>query len=105
MALDEALGVSDKMQRLAAVDSADILVIKAGRLGGLNESLELMRLAEDRGKGLVVTSSLESWGWPGGKRPSGGYADGASLCPRGWPLRRCYKATCFRRRLCPGGAA
>ena len=60
LAVDEALGVADKMQRLAAVDSADVLVIKAGRLGGLNESLELMRLAEDRGKGLVVTSSLES---------------------------------------------
>lgn len=60
VAVDEALGASDKTQRLAAVDSADILVIKAGRLGGLNESLELMRLAEDRGKGLVVTSSLES---------------------------------------------
>ena len=60
LAVDEALGVADKTQRLAAVDSADILVIKAGRLGGLNESLELMRLAEDKGKGLVVTSSLES---------------------------------------------
>lgn len=60
VAVDEALGVADKTQRLAAVDSADILVIKAGQLGGLNESLELMRLAEDKGKGLVVTSSLES---------------------------------------------
>ena len=60
LAIDEALGASDRMQLLAAVDSADILVIKAGRRGGLNESLELMRLAEDRGKGLVVTSSLES---------------------------------------------
>ena len=59
VAVDEALGNSDRLQRLAVVDSADVLVIKAGRLGGLNESLELMRLADDRGKGLVVTSSLE----------------------------------------------
>ena len=59
VAVDEALGDSDRLQRLAVVDSADVLVIKAGRLGGLNESLELMRLADDRGKGLVVTSSLE----------------------------------------------
>ena len=60
LAVDEALGVADKTQRLAAVDSADVLVIKAGRLGGLKESLDLMRLAQDKGKGLVVTSSLES---------------------------------------------
>ena len=59
VAVDEALGVTDRTQRLAVADSADVLVIKAGRLGGLNESLEMMRLAEDRGKGLVVTSSLE----------------------------------------------
>ena len=59
VAVDEALGAADRMQRLAAADSADVLVIKAGRLGGLKEALELMRLAEDGGKGLVVTSSLE----------------------------------------------
>ena len=59
VAVDEALGAADRMQRLAAADSADVLVIKAGRLGGLKEALELMRLSEDRGKGLVVTSSLE----------------------------------------------
>ena len=59
VAVDEVLGVADGTQRLAAVDIADVLVIKAGRLGGLKESLELMRLAEHRGKGLVVTSSLE----------------------------------------------
>ena len=59
VAVDEALGTADRTQRLAVADSADVLVIKAGRLGGLKEALELMRLAEDRGKGLVVTSSLE----------------------------------------------
>ncbi len=59
VAVDEALGAADRMQRLAVTDSADVLVIKAGRLGGLKEALELMRLAEDRGKGLVMTSSLE----------------------------------------------
>ncbi len=60
VAIDEALGAADGTQRLALVDSADVLVIKAGRLGGLKAALELMRLAGDRGKGLVVTSSLES---------------------------------------------
>ena len=59
VAVDEALGTADRTQRLAVADSADVLVIKAGRLGGLKEALELMRLAEDRDKGLVVTSSLE----------------------------------------------
>ena len=60
IAADEALGSIDDLERLAEEGAADLFIVKAGRLGGLEAAREVMRLAEKAGKPVVVTSSLES---------------------------------------------
>ena len=60
IAVDEALGSVDDLRRLVEADAADLLVLKAGRLGGFHASMEVIRLAEEEGIPVVVTSSLES---------------------------------------------
>tara|TARA_Y100000590_G_scaffold161078_1_gene184683 strand:+ start:2144 stop:3250 length:1107 start_codon:yes stop_codon:yes gene_type:complete len=60
IAVDEALANRSIESILKVAENADIIVIKAGRLGGIQPSLKLMQLAQDLGKGVVVTSSLES---------------------------------------------
>jgi len=60
IAADEALGSLQDLERIIAQDSADILIIKASRLGGISKSLEIIDSAKRVGKEIVITSSLES---------------------------------------------
>ncbi len=60
IAADEALGSTDDMRKLLAADSADLFVLKAGRLGSLDSAQEVIRLASKAENPVVVTSSLES---------------------------------------------
>ncbi|MSQ21876.1 MAG: hypothetical protein EXR53_01000 [Dehalococcoidia bacterium] len=60
IAADEALGSANDMRKLLAADAADLFILKAGRLGGLDMAQAVMRLAADAAKPVVVTSSLES---------------------------------------------
>jgi o-succinylbenzoate synthase len=60
IAADEALDSIDDLKRLLAMDAADVVIIKVGRLGGLHRAKEMIRLAEGIKKAVVVTSSLES---------------------------------------------
>ena len=60
IAADETLGLENPQLRQIAIDSADVLVVKAARLGGVYEALEMVRLGIEKGKGIAVTSSLES---------------------------------------------
>ncbi len=60
IAADEAVGSVDDLRKLLAADSADLFILKAGRLGGADSAQEAMRLAAKAKKPMVVTSSLES---------------------------------------------
>ncbi|MBI2166364.1 MAG: o-succinylbenzoate synthase [Chloroflexi bacterium] len=60
IAADEAIGSAEDASRLLAMDAADVLVVKAGRLGGLHSCMEVIRMGAKAGKAVVVTSSLES---------------------------------------------
>ena len=60
IAADESLASLDDLHRLIDLDAVDVLVVKAGRLGGLDRAAEVMRAALNAGKATVVTSSLES---------------------------------------------
>ena len=60
VAADETLDSVDGLHRLMAAEAADLFVVKAARLGGLYQALEIMRLATESGKPVIVTSSLES---------------------------------------------
>jgi len=60
IAADEAIASAEDAARVLAAGAADILVVKAGRLGGLNGAGEVLRLAAAAGVPAVVTSSLEA---------------------------------------------
>ncbi len=60
IAVDEPLANRSHESILKIAKNADIIVIKAGRLGGIKPSLKIMQLVSSLGKGVVVTSSLES---------------------------------------------
>ncbi len=60
IAADETLDLESPLLRQLAIDNADVLVIKAARLGGLYEALETIRTGKEKGKKSVVTSSFES---------------------------------------------
>lgn len=59
IAADEALGTKDDLRRILAADAADIVVIKAARLGSLRAALDVALTANKAGKPAVITSSLE----------------------------------------------
>ncbi|MSQ32844.1 MAG: hypothetical protein EXR60_00210 [Dehalococcoidia bacterium] len=89
IAADEAVGSLADARLVLQAAAADVLVVKAARVGGLVESLAILRLAEERGLPAVVTSSLETGiglaaslhlamaGRPGG--PASGLATGLLL--------------------------
>ncbi len=89
IAADEAVGSLADARLVLQAAAADVLVVKAARVGGLQESLAVLRLAEERGLPAVVTSSLETGiglaaslhlavaGRPGG--PASGLATGLLL--------------------------
>jgi L-alanine-DL-glutamate epimerase-like enolase superfamily enzyme len=60
IAADE--GVTDMMaaHRLLVGRAADVLVVKAARVGGLQEALSIVWIAEKRGAPAIITSSLET---------------------------------------------
>ena len=60
IAADETLDLDNPLLRQFAMDNADVLVVKAARLGSLHHALETIRLGKEKGKKIVVTSSLES---------------------------------------------
>ena len=60
IAADESLGSTDDIRKLLAADCADLFIVKAGRLGSLENAKVVMRLAASAEKPVVVTSSLES---------------------------------------------
>ncbi len=60
IAADEALGSLADAKRIFSQGEADILIIKAARLGGISKSMEIIDFARENGKDVVVTSSLES---------------------------------------------
>ena len=60
IAADEALHSINALRHLLAADAADLLVVKAGRIGGIHSTIEVVRLADQGDKPVVVTSSLES---------------------------------------------
>ena len=60
IAADETLDLEDPLLRQLAIETADVLVIKAARLGSLHHALETIRMGKEKGKKIVVTSSLES---------------------------------------------
>ena len=59
IAADEAVTSPANARKLLELGAADVLVVKAARLGLLGAA-EVLRLAEQAGKPAVVTSSLES---------------------------------------------
>ena len=60
VAADEAVASMEDLLRVLAAEAADTIIIKAARLEGLYSSLEMAHTAFQRGKSVVVTSSLES---------------------------------------------
>lgn len=60
IAADEALGSLADAKRIFSQGEADILIIKAARLGGISKSLEIIDFARESSKDVVITSSLES---------------------------------------------
>lgn len=60
IAADESVDSLDGFHRLMAAEAADLFVIKAARLSGLYQTLELIRMATKSDKPVIVTSSLES---------------------------------------------
>ncbi|MBI2866449.1 MAG: o-succinylbenzoate synthase [Chloroflexi bacterium] len=59
IAADEALHSIDCLRHVLAAD-VDLLVIKAGLAGGIHNTLEMIRMADQSGKPVVITSALES---------------------------------------------
>ena len=60
IAADEALGSLADAKRIVSQDAADILIIKAARVGGISKSMEIIDFARESSKDVVITSSLES---------------------------------------------
>lgn len=60
VAADESIASAKDAARVLAAGAADILVVKAGRLGGLDMAIEVLRLAAEANTPAVVTSSLEA---------------------------------------------
>ena len=60
IAADESIASAEDAVRVLAEGAADVLVVKAGRLGGLDRAIEVLRLAAEALTPAVVTSSLEA---------------------------------------------
>ncbi|MBI4312571.1 MAG: mandelate racemase/muconate lactonizing enzyme family protein [Chloroflexi bacterium] len=60
IAADEALRSPADVHRIVEAKAADLLIVKAARLGGLRGSLRTIEMAAHEGVPSVVTSSLES---------------------------------------------
>ncbi|MCH7997697.1 MAG: mandelate racemase/muconate lactonizing enzyme family protein [Chloroflexi bacterium] len=60
IAADESVESLEAARRLVAAGAADVLVIKAARVGGLREATAIAGLARSNGLRVVVTSSLET---------------------------------------------
>ena len=60
IAADESVESLEASQRLVTAGAADVLVIKAARVGGLREATAIAGLARSNGLRVVVTSSLET---------------------------------------------
>jgi len=60
IALDESIGSIEQGIQIITQDVADILVIKAARLGGFHNAQTIVDMADTKGKSVVITSSLES---------------------------------------------
>lgn len=81
IAADESVTDAASVERIAAADAADVIVVKPSRLG-LARGVEIVRAAAGRGLGIVVTSVLDTSvgiaaalhlaaAAPGGLRPCG----------------------------------
>lgn len=60
IALDESIGSIEQGIQIITQDLADILVIKAARLGGIHNAQTIGQMADTKKISVVVTSSLES---------------------------------------------
>jgi o-succinylbenzoate synthase len=60
LALDESVSCAAELERYVKKEAADIVVLKAARLGGPTRCLELASLASATGMRTVVTDSIET---------------------------------------------
>lgn len=60
IALDDSARSLYHVERIAAVGAADLLILKAQRVGGPERLAEVVRFAEAAGMGCTITSSLET---------------------------------------------
>ncbi|HUY29270.1 MAG TPA: o-succinylbenzoate synthase [Candidatus Binataceae bacterium] len=60
IALDESAIDRHVLEQYVREGAADVLVLKAARVGGLSAGIELARSARDLGLGVVVTDSIET---------------------------------------------
>ncbi len=60
IALDDSVRSADHARRIIDLGAADVLILKAPRLGGPDRTLAVIDLAADAGPRVVVTASLET---------------------------------------------
>lgn len=60
IALDDSVRSPDHARRIIAAGAADVLILKAPRLGGPDETLRIIDLAHEAGLRSTVTASLET---------------------------------------------
>ena len=60
LAADESLSSIEDLQNLLDTEAADIFIIKAAKVGGINAGMEIANEAIKAGRSVVVTTSLES---------------------------------------------
>ena len=60
IALDQSVSGLDAAKRILDLELADVLILKAPAIGGLDRCVEIIRMAEDCGVACVMTSGLET---------------------------------------------
>jgi o-succinylbenzoate synthase len=60
IALDQSVSGLEAAKRILEMELADVLILKAPAIGGLDRCVEIIRMAEDFGVACVMTSGLET---------------------------------------------